>query len=164
MIRISEEAKLEIIRKALERSGQTISELAIANNIGCSTLNKWIKRFKAENSGGVPQGSHSEISLTSAERFKHLQAIHGQESGMVSAYCRQHGLYPHQLMQWEADFMNNTIKSKDLKLNAEVKELRAQVKMLNRMIARKDKVLAETVALLVLKKKAAQIWGESEED
>ena len=28
----------------------------------------------------------------------------------------------------------------------------------------KDKVLAETVALLVLKKKATQIWGESEED
>jgi len=45
-----------------------------------------------------------------------------------------------------------------------LKELRAEIKMLKETILRKDKVLAEAVALLVLKKKAAQIWGVSGDD
>ena len=83
---------------------------------------------------------------------------------MAGAYCRQHGLHPHQLTQWEADFMTTPIHPKKHASNAELKVLRTENKQLKQMIVRKDKVLAETVALLVLKKKAAQIWGESEED
>ena len=163
MIRISAEAKLAIVKKALSRSGQSISEIASENNIGLSTLNKWVRRFKLDGHIEADQKNESDTSLTPAERFKHLQAISGLESDKVSAYCRKHGLYPHQLTQWETEFMTKTIKPTDLKIKVENKALRAENKALNRIIVRKDKVLAETVALLVLKKKAAQIWGESEE-
>ena len=83
---------------------------------------------------------------------------------IVGAYCCQHGLYPHQLTQWEADFMTITVQPEKHQTHTELKELRAENKALKHIILRKDKVLAEAVALLVLKKKAAQIWGESEED
>lgn len=102
--------------------------------------------------------------ITPAERFKHLQATQGQESAKVSAYCREYGLYPHQLTQWEADFMTSSSQSNKQQDHAELKRLRAENKGLKQIIVRKDKVLAETVALLVLKKKAAQIWGDPEED
>ena len=60
--------------------------------------------------------------------------------------------------------MTTPIHPKKHQSNTELKKLRAENKQLKHTIARKDKVLAETVALLILKKKAAQIWGESEED
>ena len=47
---------------------------------------------------------------------------------------------------------------------AETRRLREQVKELKKELRRKDKALAETAALLVLKKKAASIWGEPEDD
>lgn len=165
MKRIPHDIKQAIIKKALSKNGQTTAEIARENNIGLSTLCKWVKRCKEEHSiTGKNQGFVAATSSTLVSRFKHLQATSGQDSGMVGAYCRQHGLYPHQLTQWEADFMKAPIPQQPLKINAEIKELRAQNKALQQIIMRKDKVLAETVALLVLKKKAALIWGEVEED
>lgn len=163
---ISEEAKEAIIKKALSNNGQTITEIALENNIGRSTLSTWVRRFKLANNKKGSQGFAVDGStMTSVERFKHLQATFGQESDMVGAYCRKHGLYAHQLTQWEAEFMTKTSEQKHLKkTNVELKGLRAEIKTLKHIIVRKDKVLAETVALLVLKKKAAQIWGEREED
>lgn len=101
----------------------------------------------------------SASAITLAERFKHLQATFGQESVMVGAYCRKHGLYPHQLTQWETDFMTAPVHPKHLQANAEIKELRSEIKALNHIIMRKDKVLAETVALLVLKKRQPKFGG-----
>ena len=47
---------------------------------------------------------------------------------------------------------------------AELKELRAENKQLKQDIRRKDSALAEATALLILKKKAALIWGEIGDD
>lgn len=160
MIAITEEAKQAIIKKVLSKNGQTLAEIALANNIGRSTLHRWVNCFKSEGKNEAPTGA--AISLS--ERFKHLQATLGQESSIVGAYCRKHGLYPHQLAQWETDFMTTSIQTHTQERSVELKELRAENKVLKRMIARKDKVLAETVALLILKKKAAHIWGEAEDD
>ena len=98
------------------------------------------------------------------ERFKHLQATVGQDDVTVGAYCRKHGLYSHQLTAWEKDFMTQKKPDNNQAQLAECKALRGEVKSLKKLLSRKDKVLAETVALLILKKKAAQIWGGSEED
>ena len=46
----------------------------------------------------------------------------------------------------------------------ETRQLREENKRLKKELRRKDKALAETSALLVLKKKAHLIWGELEDD
>jgi transposase-like protein len=138
---LSEEAKQVIIKKVLSDNGQTMTEIALANNIGKSTLSEWVQRFKIENNIEPNLKSQSDESRTLVERFMHLQ-----------------------LTQWEADFMTKTIPEKQRSGTAEVKALHAEINSLKNIILRKDKVLAETVALLVLKKMAAQIWGGNEED
>lgn len=60
--------------------------------------------------------------------------------------------------------MTSKHQQKHPQQGAEIKALRAENKELKHLLLRKDRVLAETVALLVLKKKAAHIWGENEED
>jgi cytidylate kinase len=47
---------------------------------------------------------------------------------------------------------------------SELKALKEENKRLEKEIRRKDKALAEAAALLILKKKAAMIFGEREED
>ena len=46
----------------------------------------------------------------------------------------------------------------------EVRTLKKENKSLKKDLNRKEKALAETAALLVLKKKAQEIWGGPEED
>ena len=50
------------------------------------------------------------------------------------------------------------------KQSEEVKNLKKENKNLKKDLNRKEKALAETAALLVLKKKAQEIWGEPEDD
>ena len=79
-------------------------------------------------------------------------------------YCRENGLYAIQLTQWKNAFMTKepTIKKQDNL--AELKALRLEVKQLKQDVKRKNSALAEATALLILKKKAALIWGEAEDD
>jgi hypothetical protein len=44
----------------------------------------------------------------------------------------------------------------------EVKALRTENRALKKELTRKEKALAEASALLILKKKAALLWGENE--
>lgn len=60
--------------------------------------------------------------------------------------------------------MTNSPPSSKQQPSFEIKALQTEVKELKKTIMLKDKVLAETMALLILKKKAAQIWGDSEDD
>ncbi len=159
---LSREAREIIIKKVLSGQ-QTMTNIALANNIGLSTLHQWVKRFKSEGQCEVKPTHDNKRLPTLAERFKHLQATVGQEDVIVGTYCRKHGLYPHQLIAWEKDFMTKDTSEKDRKFSTEMKGLKAENKSLKKIILRKDRALAETVALLVLKKKAAQIWGDSEE-
>ncbi len=54
---------------------------------------------------------------------------------------------------------NGSSKKKTRQKNVDVKRIRTLEKELNR----KDKALAETAALLVLKKKVQEIWGDEDD-
>ena len=72
-----------------------------------------------------------------------------------SAWCREHGLFEHQLTQWKAQLLTPA----DPVGNAgEVRRLKEEVKQLERKLTRKDKALAEAAALLVLQKKYQALW------
>jgi transposase len=158
---LEETAKEAIINKALTRGDKSLTEIASANNISTGTLRRWVRNSKLSSKSNSKQ---VDGIIGSGERFKHLKATFGQGGVVIGAYCRRHGLYPHQLTQWEAEFMTNSAPISKQQPNAEIKALQAEVSGLKKTILRKDKVLAETMALLILKKKATQIWGESEDD
>lgn len=156
---IEETAKEAIIRKALNRGTQTLAQVAKENNVALGTLGHWLNKSRSST-----KGKAVACLIESGERYKHLKATFGQTDVMVGAYCRQHGLYAHQLAQWEIEFMTNNPLFSKQQPRVEIKALQAEVKELKKTIMLKDKVLAETMALLILKKKAAQIWGDSEDD
>lgn len=78
----------------------------------------------------------------------------------LGAWCRQKGIHTHHLKKWRKELAQEQSGGQD----GNVRKLKKEVKDLKKELNRKDKALAETGALLALKKKVDAIWGEEEED
>jgi hypothetical protein len=84
----------------------------------------------------------------------------------LSEYCRKKGLYPEQVKEWKEVCVsaNEDITRQTRDLKKEINREKKKGKKLERELKRKEKALAEAAALLVLQKKAQEIWGDREED
>ncbi len=80
----------------------------------------------------------------------------------LGAFLRRKGLHEAQLNEWRQMVLSGLGKRSSRSAKARTPEAR-RVRELERELARKDKALAEASALLVLKKKAAAIWGDEDE-
>jgi transposase len=160
MGKLSIEAKQMIVEKALNRKGKSVAEIAALHNIGYSTLDTWIRKSRAGTLKGESKVT-SEIPMAREERFGHLIATGCLDEVGIGAYCRERGLYSHQLEEWKKDFMTETKEPiSEKQKQSEIKALRAENTLLKQDLRRKDRALSETTALLILKKKANLIWGE----
>ncbi len=85
----------------------------------------------------------------------------------LAEYCRCKGLYIEQVQAWraqcEAAFDPALGGSNAAAAKVERKRIR-ELEKVEKELSRKEKALAETAALLVLRKKAAAIWGVQEEE
>ena len=81
----------------------------------------------------------------------------------LGAFLRKKGLHQTHLEQWRFQMIeglqNGSSKNKARKNKSDAKRIRALEKEINR----KDKALAEKAALLVLKKKVQEIWGDEDD-
>lgn len=150
--------KESIVLKALNREpGISLTSIAKSNNIGISTLSRWLQQSSNNNLKPKSSVNSREQWLTHLLNTKNLSDV------SLGKYCRQHGIYSHQLTEWKKELMS--VKATDNKeQKKEVNELKDEVKRLERELARKDKALAEASALLILKKKANLIWGDNGDD
>lgn len=153
MSKLSTEAKQAIVEKVLARDGRTVKEIAEANNIGYSTLFKWVRKSLNGVIVNSKKPGKNNQPLSISERFQHLMATASLDETATGIYCRENGLYAVQLTQWKNAFMTKepTIKKQDNL--AELKALRLEVKQLKQDVKRKNSALAEATALLILKKK-----------
>lgn len=163
MKHLTREAKKAIVEKALNRKDKKLSEIANMHNIGLSTLEKWIRQYKDDKPNTLTVASSSNTQLTRSEQLEHLLATSRLDEVVVGAYCREHGIYSFQLQQWKNEFMTNDDVKKKRGAKSELKALKIENKLLKKDLLRKDRALAETTALLILKKKAALLFGERED-
>ena len=165
MTHLTLEAKEAIVVRALSHRDISLQQIAAESNIGYSTLQRWLQR-KREGlpfSGGRRGRPFKGQSQTPP--LAHLLATANLDEHGIGAYCREQGIYSFQLKQWrEALMKNNGNTNQPTQESAEIKALRDEIKRLKKDLHRKDKALAETSALLILKKKADLIWGEHGED
>ncbi len=162
-------------KMVLRMSGPAgISANALSEEVGVSqtSLSKWLrdvagvepvaKRVNGKSSkakvGKRPQDWTAEEKL---EAVLEAASLSEQELG---EYLRRKGLHEAQLEQWRRrakEGATEALQSKRLRKKASVEANR--VRALERELRRKEKALAETAALLVLKKKAAAIWGDEDD-
>jgi len=166
MAQLSAVTKTAIITKALERGKTPLKEIASANNVGLSTLTRWINSYKQGDVPIEPKLQRVSLDITPAQKLHHISACYSLQGDALGAYCRKHGFYSHELHQWKSEFLKALAPS-DVTKNQDKIDLVTWKKKcadLERDVKRKDKALAEASALLIFKKKAHLIWGESEDE
>ncbi len=139
-------------------------EIAKEFGIGRSTIGKWLKEYKQKGSIKLNTKEKRPKDWTAEERISSLI-----ETGLMTvekrtAWCRKNGIFIHNLEQWKKDAIATMIPGSNKEQIEKERNLKREIVSLKKDLSRKDKALAETAALLVLKKKAQAIWGEPEDD
>ena len=125
---------------------------------------KWLKKFKNTTLKLDDTAPCRPSDWEPSSKLKALQESFNLDGEELNSYCRKQGIYAHHLDEWRDDFMTSKKDDLSIKHKSELKLLKNQIKQLTQELNRKEKALAETAALLVLKKKANLIWGEDEAD
>ena len=157
--------KAAILQKMLPPNNQPIAQLATEEVIAQGTLYSWRAAARAKGQL-MPDGDTTPQGWVSADKFAAvLETTAFNESELLS-YCREKGLYPQQIKAWRAacEQANDWDRVQNKRLQDNTRSADKRIKELERELHRKEKALAETVALLVLRKKAQAIWGESEDE
>jgi len=158
----SDEFKEQALAKVYSRGQRTIQAIADELNLSIHTLKNWMKSTATidipnANSAKRPQDWRPE------ERLMALHESHGLSGEALNAWCRQRGLFAHQLAQWQSDFCAGVHPRSGGADSQTLRTLKADNQRLERELSRKDKALAEAAALLILQKKVrALLAGEVE--
>jgi transposase len=159
----SKEFKASIIAKMLPPNNVSVGELAREIGVPKDTLYTW--RIKSRKRQGIPSSEYPIAEgVTSEDKFNIVIETASMNEVELSAYCRRNGLYSEQINGWRQLCLNAN-KSLPTKANrAKIRQQTKENKQLKAELRRKEKALAETAALLVLKKKAHQNLGDPEDE
>jgi transposase-like protein len=165
MAKYRDEYKLELIQRMMPPHNESVIELSNETGIPEQTLYKWKRLSKAK---GIPLPSKNQNSekWSPQDKFSVVLETATLSEIELAKYCRSKGLYVEQVKAWKDACMqaNGGVAKQATELQAELKNKTKDIKKLEKELRRKDAALAETAALLVLRKKANAIWGDNEED
>lgn len=163
-MKYSLERKEAVLKKMVPPHHRSIAALAEEEGISTATLYLW--RTQARAHGRLfPDGATGPEGWRGREKFAAVLETAGLNEAEQAEYCRKRGLYPEQILAWRTACEQAT--EGDAVRSRSVRELtqadKRRIKDLERELARKEKALAETAALLILRKKAQAIWGDGED-
>jgi len=160
----SPERKAAVLKRMLPPNNLPVRRLSQDEGISEATLHKW--RAQARSKGQLlPDADAGPEGWSSRDKFAAVLETAAMNEADLAAYCRKRGLFPEQIKAWRAacEQANDWDRTSMAKMCHATKEERKRIKDLERELSRKDRALAETAALLVLRKKAAAIWGGDED-
>jgi len=161
----SKERKEAALQKMMPPINKPVTELSEETGISVVTLYKW--RREAKKGGVAVPGNGKNSERWSAEdKFAVVLETAPMNEAELAEYCRKKGLFSEQISAWkQACIQGNTLKqSQQIDSEKSSQKDKKRIKALERELRRKESALAETAALLVLRKKANAIWGEEEDE
>lgn len=161
--------KEQALSKARQRGERTLNDVAAELNMPLGTLKGWLKTSSRRGAqiaipSSLPQNLLAR-QWSAAERLLALQESHGLSGETLHAWCREKGLFEHQLNAWREAFCSSPepqTAQERRESKAELKALQGKHEVLQRELRRKERALAEAAALLVLQKKFQALLGDEE--
>lgn len=150
-----------------------ISATALARDVGVAqaTLSRWLRSARRVEAMGSKkkkrEGRASERSRqrTAEDKLRIVLEASRLSDEELGAYLRAEGVHEARLRDWQAAVTEAaTAALSPSRGKAKTSPEAKRVKELERELRRKEKALAEVAALLALKKKAAEIWGDGDDD
>ena len=154
--------KESIFKRLTPPNAEKVPALAKETNIPKGTLYRWRTKVLENN----PTSNKKSSKWSSSDKFQAVLETASLSELETAKYCREKGIHVEELKIWIKQCQNaNEIKYEDPKeLKDNLKKEQKKAKELKKELREKEKALAETAALLVLRKKARAIWGDPEDD
>jgi len=148
------EFKEQALRKLRERGSRTQQSVADELNVSVPTLKGWLQA-STRAARGLPHGATPlpgdvpAQAWGAAERLQALNESHTLSDEALHAWCREKGLYAHQLQAWREAFCAG-LEPTARESRGALRELQSKHDQLERQLLRKDKAVAEAAALFGL--------------
>lgn len=156
--RYSTEQKQWALKQLQAPISRTVAELARTTGITEVSLRTWLAASRAEAGQCEVEGKWS-----SAEKFRVVLETAPLSQEETAQYCRGKSILPQQLQQWRQACEQANADTVSSQENSAGGAAEQRIRSLERELKRKTEALAETAALLVLRKKADAIWGTGED-
>ena len=160
-----QERKEAILKKLLPPVNKSVAEVAKEEGIPSGTIYNW--QVKANQSGiPLPRKTSKPNNWTAETKLSVVIETGSLSESELSQYSREKGLYIEQVKQWKTQCLTGFKMSKDQQkeVTKKTKADQLKIKSLKKELLRKEKALAETAALLVLRKKLDAFWETGNED
>lgn len=151
-----------VLKKVLPPESNSISSVSKETGVSDQTIRNWLNLIEDGKLESI-DGEISPEKRSSSEKMTLLLEGRSIGSDNLGEWLRSNGLHTEHLSLWEQELRDN-ITDKNTKDKETIKELKKKTKKLEKELHRKEKALAEMAALLVLKKKADDLWGDDEDD
>jgi transposase-like protein len=159
-MKYSKRIKSSVMKKILPPENKSVPEVAKEMGISEQTIYNWKKM--AGNGSLTLDAEASPVSLGRIEKLSLLLEGKGKSEDTIGSWLREKGLHSEHLTLWEQE-LQDILKDKDTEYREENARLKKEKRELEKELRRKEKALAEMAALLTLKKKASEIWGDRED-
>lgn len=153
-----------VLRKVLPPENRSVYQVAKEVGISAITIQSWLSRLK-DGTMTIEAGGFEPTpgQRGAEEKLKLLLESKSITDADLGDWLRRHGLHSEHLSLWEQE-LGDILKDKQQQLRKENAELKKQIKQLQREITKKDKAMAEALAIITLKKKVAAIYASMDEE
>jgi transposase len=164
MTRYSTEFKEAAVKKMMPPNAIPVQEIRRETGVSDVTLYKWRNEYR-DKGIAVPGNNIKPDNWKGQDKLAVVIETAPLNESELGEYCRKKGLYPEQVQRWKEAALKGYVSDEKIQHQhtSSRKEDRRKIKKLESELRRKEKALAETAALLVLRKKAQAIWGEEED-
>ena len=163
--RYSAEIRERAVQQMMPPLNRKVLDLARETGITTVTLRTWRHQARAEGKV-VPGDGKQADQWSSQDKFRVVLESASLNAAELAEYCRRKGLYVEQIKAWReaCEQANRPPQPSQARREREAdKAAQQRIKQLERELRRKEAALAETAALLVLRKKAEALWGKEED-
>ena len=164
--------KHKMIQKMTGPDAISAGALSKQIDVPQSTLSTWLRKAGIHSTyaclnqqkGNMIMAARTPNGWSAEEKLKAVLEAASIADEQLGAFLRKKGIHESHLEQWRMQMLGGLGKrrpaGKSSHRSADIKRIRS----LEKELRRKDKALAETAALLVLKKKVREIWGDEEDN
>lgn len=156
--RYSDAVRERMLRRLTGPAPMSAMALARETGIGQTVLSRWLR--DADNVDRMALNPQKKKQWTGAEKLRVVIAARGLSEAELGALLRYEGIFETDLVAWRG--VAEAALSDSVRRPGDSDAVR-RIHALERELQRKDAALAETAALIVLKKKAQAIWGDGDD-
>lgn len=167
----SESFRTRMVEKLTGPHAMTATALSTEVGVSQSTLSRWLRGAGTVERTMPPSDDDKKAAppakrpqdWTAEEKWALVLEAAAVPQAELGAFLRRKGVHEAQLVEWREAAMAGLQRPSRRERKAANLE-KQRVRKLERELQRKDKALAEAAALLVLKKKVQEIWGDEDDD